>query len=512
MAKLLNIGIDYNPNFKMGTDANGSPLVKPCVLFYFNCDSRTANLVAGSGLIKNVYVKGDALVKPIPVDAYQKFIHGAKLFPAILSAIENYGGYVYDTSNLSSLEAQVDKVIDDVTKSEMSSRLQVDRGAYIDDILEALEKNINDPNFMTYLQSIGAIRKFDDNDFEKVVRFSAMNNAMILTQWLKSGHQGAPRFLATRVQWSVFNRVPNQGATPLYAMRPSGTEKGSQQNAMNMFGIDAATYRDNPMAKHLVRKGMYDKNFGDANNNIGGGYNVTGPYYDISETSLMQGAQENYDFSDSSAISSNINPDATSGDDATRFDSIRNNDEKQNKYDVNTLLSNVENFAVKNQEATLATLAKSGNIGKVIDYLVENSDTINRLRGKGYSGGNSNIRAEKEKREIYASLTKALIYLRFGLDSAVAQKIIGQNMRHLRNKAGGFNKNAFNAIISDFQNIYFIMAGLNESLENDLFIWGLNTLGISVKEYKNMPNTEEEGISELDGIKESFKRGLRMLK
>ena len=62
MAKLLNIGIDYNPNFKMGTDANGSPLVKPCVLFYFNCDSRTANLVAGSGLVKNVYVKGDALV------------------------------------------------------------------------------------------------------------------------------------------------------------------------------------------------------------------------------------------------------------------------------------------------------------------------------------------------------------------------------------------------------------------------------------------------------------------
>ena len=79
---------------------------------------------------------------------------------------------MYDTSNLSSLEAQVNKVIDDVTKSEMSSRLQVDRGAYIDDILEALEKNINDPNFMTYLQSIGAIRKFDDNDFEKVVRMS----------------------------------------------------------------------------------------------------------------------------------------------------------------------------------------------------------------------------------------------------------------------------------------------------------------------------------------------------
>ena len=511
MAKLLTIGAEYSPNFKLGVDQDGNAVMKPCVLFFFNCDDRTANLVKGSGEVRNVYVKNGSLVKPVPVDGYQKFIHGAKLFPSILAAIKKYGGYEYDTSNLDALEAQVEKVIDDVTKSEMSSRLQVDRGAYIDDILEALEKNINDPNFMAYLNAIGAIRKFDDNDFEKVVSFSALNNAMILTQWLKSGHSGAPRFLATKVQWLNFNREPATNATPMYAMAPSGTEHGSKQNAMQMFGIDSQTYKNNPMARHLVKKGMYDKNFGDANNNVGGGYMLKGPYYDISETVLIQGAQENYDFSNASSISSNINTATTTGDDATRFDSVRAKDETHNKYDVKTLLSNVETFANKQSIPELESMARSGNIGKVVDYLVENSDTISRLRGKGYSGYNTKLKNEKEKRDLYAALTKALIYLRFGLDSSVAQKIIGENMRHLRNKAGGFNKNAFNVIMSDFQNVYFIMAGINESAEDNLFIWGLNALGVSVGEYKNMPDTEEQAIAELEGIKESFKRELKKL-
>ena len=55
------------------------------------------------------------------------------------------------------------------------------------------------------------------------------------------------------------------------------------------------------------------------------------------------------------------------------------------------------------------------------------------------------------------------------------------------------------------------MAGINESAEDNLFIWGLNALGVSVGEYKNMPDTEEQAIAELEGIKESFKRELKKL-
>ena len=160
MAKILNIGCYYVPNVKV-VDNSGKTSLVPYVYFYFNCDSRTANIVAGSGVAKDLDVDGDALVRGVPADDYKKFIYGKKAFPNILSALEQVGGYVYDINSLNQLEAQVEKSIEDVKTSALASKLQVDRGSYIDDILEALEKNINDPKFMDYLNTIGAIKKFD---------------------------------------------------------------------------------------------------------------------------------------------------------------------------------------------------------------------------------------------------------------------------------------------------------------------------------------------------------------
>ena len=509
MSKILNIGAYYVPNVKV-VDANGQTNLVPYVYFYFNCDSRTANIVAGSGVAKGLDVDGDALVRGVPADDYKKFIYGKKAFPNILSELERVGGYVYDTNNLGQLEAQVEKSINDVKTSALASKLQVDRGSYIDDILEALEKNINDPKFMDYLNTIGAIKKFDTSDYEKIVSFSALNNAMILTQWLKHGKQQPPRFMATAAQWQNFNRQPIQNAIPVYTVRPAGTQKAGKNAVMNKFGISNSDYNNDAMARHFVRKGMYDINYGEANNNDGS-FMVDGPYYDISETELIPGKQDVYDFYNTSdSVNTNINPDAKKDDDAARFDFLKPDDSKSN-YDARTLIKNVYDFAVKNNDADLEKVASSNNIGRVIDYLVENSDTIARLRGKGYKGWNSNVQAERDKKALYASLTKALLYLRFGLDSSVAQKIIGENMKNIRTRSGGFNKAAFNAIMSDFQNIYFIMAGINEGIEDNLFMWGLNALGISVEEYKNMPNTEEEALAELNGVRENFIRNFNML-
>ena len=272
MAKILSIGAKYIPNMKAGVDQNGKTIFSPTVIFYFNCDNRTANIVAGSGAAKGLAVDGDALIRAVKVDDYKKFIYGKNAFPKILSALEQIGGYVYDINSLPNLEAQVEQVINDVVTSDLSSKLQIDRGAYIDDILKALEQNFNDPNFMQYLNSIGSIRRLDPDDYEKIISFSALNNAMILTQWLKSGHQGVPRFLATAVQWKIFNREPIQGAKPIYAVRPTGTEKGSKSAAMRKFGIDQQTYASNAMSRLLVNKGMNDINYGDTNNNVGGGF------------------------------------------------------------------------------------------------------------------------------------------------------------------------------------------------------------------------------------------------
>jgi hypothetical protein len=55
------------------------------------------------------------------------------------------------------------------------------------------------------------------------------------------------------------------------------------------------------------------------------------------------------------------------------------------------------------------------------------------------------------------------------------------------------------------------MAGLAESVGDDLFVWALNTLGVSIDTYKAMPDTEEEALGELNNIKESFIRNFNKL-
>lgn len=513
MAKLLTIGSKYIPNVKTGIDPNGKAILSPMVFFYFNCDNKTANVVAGSGVAKGLKVEGDSLVRAVKVDDYKKFIYGKNAFPKILSALEQVGGYVYDINDLPNLEAQVEQTIDNVVTSDLSSKLQIDRGAYIDDILKALEQNFNDPNFMQYLNSIGAIRRLDPNDYEKIISFSALNNAMILTQWLKSGHQGIPRFLATAVQWKIFNREPVQGAKPIYAVRPSNTKKGSKSAAMNKFGVDQQTYDSNAMSRLLVKKGMNDINYGDSNNNTGGKFNVDGPYYDLSETQLIQGMQDNYDFYaivNNKSIT-NINAAAKKDDDASRFDVLKPDDDS-NKFDEKTILSNIANFAANVGDTELEKYAANGgNLSKCISYLVDQSETIRRLRGKNYTGWNTAIRDAANKRKIYADLTKALIFMRFGMFMDEAKQIIANNMNIIKKRDGSFNKNMFNSVISDFQNIYFIMVGLAEDTASDLFVWALDKLGMSVEEYKMMPDTEEEALSELNSVKETFIRNFNKL-
>ena len=78
-----------------------------------------------------------------------------------------------------------------------------------------------------------------------------------------------------------------------------------------------------------------------------------------------------------------------------------------------------------------------------------------------------------------------------------------QNMRSIRGY-GGLNKQAFYNVGSDFENIIYILNGINESVSENTFMWMLKTLGISVDEFKTMPNTEEEANEMMDGIKESF--------
>jgi hypothetical protein len=68
------------------------------------------------------------------------------------------------------------------------------------------------------------------------------------------------------------------------------------------------------------------------------------------------------------------------------------------------------------------------------------------------------------------------------------------------------NKKTFHAIGSDFENIVGIINGVKESVSNNTLMWMLNVLGMSVEEYKAMPNTEEEADNMFNGVRESFIR------
>ena len=294
MAKLLKIGAAYAPNYKV-TLSDGTKKVEPYVLFFFDSDPRTADIVAGSNVVKNLRTDGDSVVKAIKVDKYKDFIYGQKMLPRILAEFEKYG-YLYDTSKLNSLEASVEQEIQNVLSNDASSKIYADNSSFIDDIIKAMEENLNDPKFLSYVNAVGSIQYVGDDVLSKVTKLSYKNTCMVLSQWVNSGHVGQPTYLATKRQWSkFFNRDIIPGATPLYIVNPKDVTHRSLNQTMRDYGVSQAQYDSNPMIRKQIDTLTNDKEYGQYVNHEFG-LNGLSPYYDYSETVLQAGAQSNYDF------------------------------------------------------------------------------------------------------------------------------------------------------------------------------------------------------------------------
>lgn len=488
MAKLLKIGVEYIPNYSV-TLPDGTKKIEPRVMFYFDSDSKTANLVAASGVAKGLKAKDDVVIKTISVDKYKDFIYGQKLFPRILAEFEKYG-YVYDTSNLNSLEADVEQEIQNTLNSDASSKIYADNTSFIDDIIKAMEENLNDPKFLNYVNAVGSIQYVGDDVLSKVTKLSYKNTCMVLSQWVNHGNPGAPSYLATKRQWlKFFNRDVNPGATPLYIVNPKDVTHRSLKQTMAAYGVTQAQYDANPMIRKQIDTLMNDKDYGIYNNSKFG-LNGISPYYDYSQTSLHPGLQDNYDF-DNIGIS-NVDKDKDKAEDEKRGDILATATGANNRMSEEDIIKNLEAYAVKNNDTELINILKSGNktIVKSIDYLAENSKTILR-------------EVDDRKKSLYKGILVALVLKRIQIDVDYSDRLISQNMGQLRNY-GGLNKQAFYAVGADFENIIFIINGINEAVGNDEFMWMLKTLGISVDEFKSMPNTEQEAEEMVNGVRESF--------
>ena len=74
------------------------------------------------------------------------------------------------------------------------------------------------------------------------------------------------------------------------------------------------------------------------------------------------------------------------------------------------------------------------------------------------------------------------------------------------------NKGLFYSVASDLENIYYILNGLAESTTaNDMLKFVLDSCGISVEEFKNMPNTEQEAQEAVNNVRENFIRTFNKL-
>lgn len=488
MAKLLKIGAAYVPNQKIVLP-DGTQKVEPRVLFYFNSDDRTSNIVAGSGVAKGLKAEGDSIVKAVKVDKYKDFIYGQNVFPKILSAFERCG-YVYDTNQLNALEASVEQEIQNVLNSDASNKIYADNSSFIDDIIKAMEENLNDPKFLSYVNAVGSIQYVGDDVLSKVTKLSYKNTCMVLSQWVNAGKQGQPTYLATKRQWSkFFNRDVVPGATPLYIVNPKDVTPRSVRQTMNDYGVTQAQYDSNPMIRKQIDTLTNDKNYGQYNNSSFG-LNGISPYYDYSETVLQPGEQSNYDFDNMEM--SNIDKDKDKAEDEKRGDILAAATGANNRKSEEDIIKSLQEYAVKNNNTDLINIIKNGNnvIIKSVEYLAENSKTILR-------------EVDQKKKNLYLGVLVALVLKRLKINPDYSDRLLTSNMSQLR-EYGGLNKKVFYAVGSDFENIISIINGINESVSNSTLMWMLNTLGMSVEEFKALPNSEEDAGEMLNNIKESF--------
>ena len=163
-----------------------------------------------------------------------------------------------------------------------------------------------------------------------------------------------------------------------------------------------------------------------------------------------------------------------------------------NRKSESEIIKNLEAYAVKNNDTELINILKSDRnvVTKAVEYLADNSKTILR-------------EVDQKKKNLYRGVLIAFVLKRLQINADYSDKLLMNNMSQLR-EFGGLNKKVFYAVGADFENIISIINGINESVSNNTIMWMLGALGMSVDEFKALPNDEKEANDMINGVKESF--------
>ena len=503
-ANNLTIGTQYKPTNVVKDAATGKQTYLPVVLFYFNCDPQTANMVVASGVSKGLKVNGNSVIKKVKADKFEDFIMKSDVFQKIIGEFEKYG-YVYDLNNRDALVQEVQQNIDNYVQSGMQKQINADVSTFLDKLIDMMEQNMNDPNFQAFLSAVNIKQFMSANDIDRLTDLTIDNKLMALTQWLNHGRQGSPKFIATAKQYRLAGYKVNPGATPMYIMGPKkGTVIGrSKKQVVSDMGItDLAT---NDKRQVDVDRLSHDKDYG--HNNVKQ-FQLWGPCYSIFDcTNIANSNLEDYidkNMADGFSIDTSATDTKTQAQAQAQVKSdilSKFQMDNQNIISDSTMCANAKKYADSIGDKKLAAVANNQSALEVIDFLVNNNEVYLRKKQQRY--------AQHSPQSL--QLLKALAIKVLGLDATEADKTIAANARSLRQN-GKVNKDLFYDVAAELENIYFILKGISEAkTANDMLMFVLDACDISVDEFKNMPEDEQEAEEMMNNIKENFIRTFNKL-
>ena len=503
-ANNLTIGVQYKPTNVVKDAATGKQTYLPVVLFYFNCDPKTANMVVASGVSKGLNVNGNSVVKKVKAEKIEDFIMKSEVFQKIIGEFEKYG-YVYDLNNRDTLLQEAQQSIDNYVQNGMQKQINADVSTFLDKLIDLMEKNMNDPNFQAFLGAVNIKQFMSGDDIDRLTDLTIDNKIMALTQWLNHGRQGSPKFIATSKQYRLAGYQVNQGATPMYIIGPKkGTVVGrSKQQVVSDMGItDLAT---NDKRQVDVDRLSHDKDYG--HNNVKQ-FQLWGPCYSILDcTNVSNSNLEDYidqNMADGFSIDSSATDIKTQSQAQAQVKSdilSKFQADNQNNISDTAMCENAKKYADSIGDKKLAAVAVNKSALEVIDFLVNNNEVYLRKKQQRY--------AQHSPQSL--QLLKALAIKVLGLDATEADKTIAANARSLRQN-GKVNKDLFYEVAAELENIYFILKGISEAkTANDMLMFVLDACDISIGEFKNMPEDEQEAEEMMNNVKENFIRTFNKL-
>jgi len=490
--KRLNIGVFYLPNREYTDKNTGVKVVRNEVMFRLGVDQKTATLLKNNlRFVKDENGKYPVIF--VPEDKVDNFIGGQKQWAALMQLLEK-AGYEFTIDDVKSLKDNVDSSINAQKYASSANTFSLTNN-YIDDVIDALEKDMNDPTFVNLAKSIGSIGSFvqgDENEVIRKTKLSLNNVFLILSQWKHAGKQGLPTFVATQYQWATFfDRGISQNATPLVVMTPSDVKSKTLAKTLKDNGITYGQMRDNPRLGNAIHKLSRDTDYGQ---NINSKF-FKAIYYDVSDTYDLTNSNKPFDpnssldtsFDTASTLASNsaTTNDDNKAQDAASSSTKTNADEK--------LLNSLKEYARKNNNGKLLNELNGGDgLVSGLRYLISRQPGIDREHNITLKGQ-------------YIDMVLLLVLTKYGAAPSVRSNLHNSYRFAFRNGAK-INRKLFKDVSAWFSNVVAAVDGVNESVSNETLEWVLNQFGLTINDYKRLPYDSNDADMIHDNVTESFKK------